>query len=192
MRPSRALRYYYTVTFILGLMLTVPLAQWVRVREVGPGGAVMLTFSLNVFFVMILPLVLDWAERRYFKARFLAVEELAKDNPELALLLSSQCEKLHLPGLKLAVVDDSNNNVESGEVFSYGLWRNNPRLILSNQMLKEGALEKSLAPSLEAELTRFANQDHTLIFILYSVFQLMLVVLLVHLMGQSAVNLPIL
>lgn len=190
MRPSRALRYYYTITFILGLVMTVPLAQWVRVREVGPGGAVMLTFSLNVFFVMILPLVLDWAERRYFKARFLAVEELAKDNPELATLLSSQCEKLHLPGLKLAVVDDTNSN--SGEVFSYGLWRNNPRLILSNQLLKEGAIEKNLAPSLEAELTRFANQDHTLIFILYSVFQLMLVVLLVHLMGQSAINLPIL
>ncbi|MBN8661230.1 MAG: hypothetical protein LCH63_00085 [Candidatus Melainabacteria bacterium] len=176
MKPSRALKLYYSITFVLGLLLTVPLAHWVRTDDVGMRGAAIMILSLNVLFIMIMPLVIDWAESRYFKARFLALEEVAKDNPELANMLESQCQKLALPGLKLAVVDDGS------EVFSYGLWRNNPRLIMSATHLQKTA-EKDIAPSVEAELTRFANQDHTLMFLLFAAFQVMVQNLLVYLMG---------
>ncbi|HMY53248.1 MAG TPA: hypothetical protein PK671_09865 [Candidatus Obscuribacter sp.] len=185
MRPSRALRLYYGATFSLGLLLTVPLAHWVRADDVGMRGAAILILSVNVLFVMILPLVMDWAESRYFKARFLAMEDVAKDNPELATLLTNQCEKLSLPGLKLAVVDEGNQE----ELFSYGLWRNNPRLILSNQFLK-GSIEKEVAPSVEAELTRFANQDHTLVFLLFAGFQVMVQNLLVYFMSLGTATVP--
>ncbi|MBS1997119.1 MAG: hypothetical protein JSS86_12440, partial [Cyanobacteria bacterium SZAS LIN-2] len=79
-----------------------------------------------------------------------------------------QCDKLALPGLKLAVIDNSDD-----ELFSYGLWRNNPRLFVSNDILSKNPLQREIAPSIEAELTRFASQDHTLIFLMFAGFQLM-------------------
>ena len=167
-RPSKVLRIYYLTTFIIGLGLTVPVAHCVRTDDVGARGAALLILSWNVLFVMILPLILDWAESRYFKARFLALEEVAKDNPELAAMLKAQCDKLSLPNLKLAVVDNSD-----GELFSYGLWRNNPRLIVSTEVLTKHSMQRDIAPSIEAELTRFASQDHTLIFLMFAGFQLM-------------------
>ncbi len=81
---------------------------------------------------MLLPMVLDWAERRYFKARFVALEDIAKTNPELALMIGEHCKKLSLPGLRLAVVDTT-----SDELFSYGLWRTNPRLIIPDALLTQ-------------------------------------------------------
>jgi Zn-dependent protease with chaperone function len=167
-RPSKVLRIYYLTTFLIGLGLTVPLAHYVRIDEVGARGAALLILSWNILFVMILPLILDWAEGRYFKARFLALEEVAKDNPELAEMLRMQCEKLSLPNLKLAVIDNHDS-----ELFSYGLWRNNPRLIVSNEVLTKHSMQREIAPSIEAELTRFASQDHTLIFLMFAAFQLM-------------------
>ena len=38
-------------------------------------------------------------------------EEVAKDNPELAEMLKTQCEKLSLPNLKLAVIDNSDGEL---------------------------------------------------------------------------------
>ena len=167
-RPSKVLRLYYLTTFLIGLGLTVPVAHAVRTDDVGARGAALLILSWNVIFVMILPHILDWAERRYFKARFLALEEVAKDNPELAEMLKVQCDKLALPGLKLAVVDNTDD-----VLFSYGLWRNNPRLFVSNEIFNKLTVQREIAPSIEAELTRFASQDHTLIFLMFAGFQLM-------------------
>ncbi len=172
--PSRVLKAYYALTFCAGLAMTFQVAKWVTTDDVGARGAALIILSWNVIFVMLLPLILDWAESRYFKARFMALEEVAQDNPELALILSSQCEKLSLPGLKLAVVDDSVD-----EMFSYGLWRSNPRLIMSTQALQSN-VEKAIAPSIEAELTRFASQDNTLIFLMFAGFQVMIQNLLVY------------
>lgn len=180
--PSRVLKAYYATTFLVGLALTVPVAYYVTTDDVGYRGAALVLLSVNVLFVMLLPLVLDWAERRYYKARFLAMEEVAKDNPELALILSSQCEKLALPGLRLAVVDDSVD-----EMFSYGLWRNNPRLIVSTQVLNAHT-QKNLAPSIEAELTRFASQDNTLIFLMFAGFQVMIQNIIVYLLQSHIIH----
>lgn len=174
--PSRVLKAYYAVTFLAGLAFTFPVAKWVTTDDVGLRGAALLILSWNVVFVMLLPLVLDWAERHYYKARFIALEEVAQDNPELARALASQCEKLSLPGLRLAVVDDSVD-----EMFSYGLWRNNPRLVMSANALK-AQMEKGIAPGIEAELTRFASQDNTLIFLMFAGFQVMVQNVLVYLM----------
>ncbi len=69
-RPSKVLRIYYLTTFVIGLGLTVPVAHCVRTDDVGARGAALLILSWNILFVMILPLILDWAESRYFKARF--------------------------------------------------------------------------------------------------------------------------
>ncbi len=107
---------------------------------------------------MLLPLVLDWAERHYFKARFLALEEFAKTNPDLASVLEKQCKELAIPKLRLAVVESQTN-----ELFSYGLWRINPRLILSRSLLNKESQIKMI-PSIEAELSNFASQDRTLVF----------------------------
>ncbi len=167
MRASRILKIYYGVTFLIGLVLTVPLAYLVKIDEIGGKGAAVLILSWNALFVLLLPMILDWAESRYLQARFVAVEEVAKTNPELAQLISEQCEKLSIPGLRFAVVESETAN---DELFAYGLWRANPRLVVPGSVLANTEKSK-LLPSVEAELNRFASQDHTLLFILFAIVQ---------------------
>lgn len=165
LKPSTVLGIYYLTTFVVGAGLAYPVARCVAIGEIGARGSAILTLCWNVLFVMLLPMVLDWAERRYFKARFVALEDIAKTNPELALMIAEHCKKLSLPGLRLAVVDTT-----SDELFSYGLWRTNPRLIIPDALLTQS--DKTLAlPSIEAELSRFANQDHTLVFLIFTAIQ---------------------
>lgn len=165
LKPSTVLGIYYLTTFVIGAGLAFPVARCVAIGEIGARGSAILTLCWNVLFVMLLPMVLDWAERRYFKARFVALEDIAKSNPELALMIGEHCKKLSLPGLRLAVVDTT-----SDELFSYGLWRTNPRLIIPDALLTKS--DKALAiPSIEAELSRFANQDHTLVFLIFTAIQ---------------------
>jgi len=170
MRPSRVLKIYYLVTFAIGTLLTLPVAQLVQVQDVGPRGAALVTVCWNVLFVMLLPLVADWAEQRYCKARFMALEEVAKTNPELANVISSECKRLSIPGLRFAVVD------KADELFSYGLWRNNPRLIMPGNYL-DADTKTTIIPSVEAELGRFAKHrnDHTAIFLVFCLIQISLV-----------------
>lgn len=132
MRPSRILKVYYLSTCIAGLLFTIPVAHAVQMHDLGARGAAILTLCWNVLFIMVLPLVMDWAESRYFKARFVQLEEVAKDNPELAAVIAEQCKKLSIPGFRFAVVDTT-----SDELFSYGLWRSNPRLVLPGSFLKK-------------------------------------------------------
>lgn len=165
LKPSTVLGIYYLTTFIVGVGLAFPVARCVAIGEIGARGSAILTLCWNVLFVMLLPMVLDWAERRYFKARFVALEDIAKTNPELALMIGEHCKKLSLPGLRLAVVDTT-----SEELFSYGLWRTNPRLIIPDALLNQPEKGQAI-PSIEAELSRFANQDHTLVFLIFTVIQ---------------------
>ena len=85
--PSKALKLYYLATFLIGAGLTVPLAHWVITDDVGIRGAALSILSINVLFIMIMPMVMDYFESRYFKARFIALEELAQDNPDLKAVL---------------------------------------------------------------------------------------------------------
>jgi len=160
------LTIYYALTFGLGLALAIPVAYWMQSKEIGAWGAILVTLSWNVLFVMILPLVLDWSERKHCKARFLELEEISGRNPELAAVISEHCKKLSIASLRLAVVDQP-----AEELFSYGLWGHNARLILPEQLLSVS--EQGLAfPSIEAELTRFSSQDHTMIFLLFAIMQI--------------------
>jgi Zn-dependent protease with chaperone function len=163
------LKIYYLVTFAIGTLLTVPLAQALQLHEIGARGAAIMTLCWNVLFIMILPLVMDWGERRYFKARFLQLEEVAQTNPELAAVISEHCKRLSIPGLRFAVV-----HTQTNELFSYGLWRHNPRVVVSDALLSAEPNPAAI-PSVEAELSRFANQDHTFVFLLFTILQVILV-----------------
>jgi Zn-dependent protease with chaperone function len=176
MHPSRVLKIYYASSFAAGVLLTFFLTHWVATKDVGPRGAAIITACLNVLLIMLLPLVLDWAESKYFKARFIMLEEVAKTNPELASILQEQCQRLAIPNLRLAIVQSS-----SKELFSYGLWRNNPRLVLSESFLEIEQVNRMI-PSIEAELIRFSNQDMPLIFLMFGIVQemLLLVLLVTH------------
>lgn len=148
-------------------MLTIPVALWVNQDELGARGGAIMTLSWNVLFSMILPLVLDWCERKHCKVRFLNIEEIAQTNPELAAVIAEQCQKLAITHLRLAIAD-----TPSDETFSYGLWGHNPRLILPGKYLR--AQEKAvMLPSIEAELTHFTSQDHTMVFLLFTVVQVL-------------------
>jgi hypothetical protein len=135
-----------------------------------------MTLCWNVLFIMILPLVMDWGERRYFKARFMALEEVAKTNPELASVISEQCKRLSIPGVRFAVVD-----TPSAELFSYGLWRHNPRLVVPDTFLVGDTTKTTVIPSVEAELSRFASQDHTFVFLLFTISQVIMMLFLAFL-----------
>jgi hypothetical protein len=165
MSPSRVLKLYYLASFLIGLVLTVFLVHWIATKEIGIRGGAIVTLSFNVLMIMLLPLVLDWAEMRYFKARFLGLEEIAKTNPNLATSLEEQCKRLDIPKLRLAIVESP-----SDELFSYGLWRINPRLVLSKSILS-GEDHIRMLPSVEAELARFASQDRPLVFLMFTVVQ---------------------
>ena len=168
MKPSKILSIYFAVTLLIGIALTIPVALWVNENELGARGAAIMTLCWNVLFAMVLPLVLDWCERRYSKVRFLELEEIAETNPELAAAISEQCEKMAIPRLRLAIADSSTD-----EVFTYGLFGYNPRLILPNTLLRSDE-QALIVPSIEAELTRFANQDHTMMFLLFTILQIVL------------------
>lgn len=168
MKPSRVLLIYNAIAFTIGVLLTIPVAILVAQQELGYRGAAGMTLCWNVLFVMILPLVLDWSERKHCKVRFLELEEVAKTNPELANAISEQCQKLAIPKLRLAILDSP-----SDETFSYGLWGHNPRLILPEAFLSARE-ETVIIPSIEAELTRFTNQDQTMMFLLFTVLQVVL------------------
>ena len=173
MRPSRILKVYYSATFLAGMLFTIPVAEAVQQHELGARGAAILTLCWNVLFIMLMPLIMDWAESRYFKARFVQLEDVAKDNPELAEVIAKQCEELSIPGFRFAVVE---SNTE--ELFSYGLWRSNPRMVLSTSFLTTEQKSRTI-PSVEAELTRFATQDNTFVFLVFTVLQVMLQHLLI-------------
>ena len=166
MGPSRILKIYYIATFAIGICFSVLLAAWSGTQDLGARGAAIVTLCWNVLFTMLLPLIMDWAESRYMRARFLSIEEIAKTNPELALAIDQRCRQLSLPGLRLAVVSSN-----ADKVFSYGLWRHNPRLIISDDFVKED--QKTLAiPSVEKELAKFAKRDHTPVFLAFTVVQI--------------------
>lgn len=174
--PSRILRMYYISTFLLGLVAIVPMSEWVKLNELGTRGAFGLILCWNVLCLMLLPLVIDWAERHYLKARFVAIQDIADHNPQLAEVIKTQCERLSISSLKFAVVENA-----SEDLVSYGLWRSNPRLIVSSDMLKPENHEKAI-PSVEAELARFIKRDdNTVIFLIMAGFQAMSLVFLVWL-----------
>jgi len=173
MRPSLILKIYYICTCLAGLIFTIPLAHAVQTHELGARGAMIMTLCWNVLFTMILPLVMDWGETRYFKARFMQIEEVAQTNPELAAFITEQCKKLSIPGFRFAIIDDS-----SDEMFSYGLWRSNPRMVLPKDFLTVEQRSRTI-PSIEAELARFASQDHTFVFLFFTGIQIMVQHLLI-------------
>ena len=176
MSPTRILKIYYVATLIVGFAMTIPVSHWVKLDELGTRGAFGLILCWNVFCLMILPLVVDWAERSYLKARFVALQDIAKENPELAAVITAQCERLSINSLKLAVVDSP-----TSEMMSYGLWRSNPRLIVPGDLLKPENQAKAI-PSVEAELARFIKRDdNTTIYMIFAGFEAMMLVMLVWL-----------
>lgn len=172
MTPSKILNTYYLITFLIGAVLTFPIALWVQDKEVGLRGALGLILCWNVLFVMLLPLVLDLLEKHYLKARFIAIEEIAETNPELALALSKQCKELSIPGLKLAITETGS----SKELFSYGLWGANARLMLPEELLQTKD-ETQIMPSIEAELTKFTRRNHTVVYLIFAGFQAVILAL---------------
>lgn len=169
MRPSQVLKIYCLVAFGIGTTLSLPIAMFIRSQELSGNSAIILTFCWNTLLLLILPLVLDWSEHKYFKARFLLLEELSETNPELKMALEEQCRKLALPGLRLALVDS-----QVSESFAYGLWRQNPRLVVPASWLASTSDPAKICPSLEVELARFARRDLTLLFAAFAVGQVII------------------
>ncbi len=168
MKPSKILRVYLGSSCVVGLLLTLLTVFFLKSGEIELNAALILPVCWNVLFMLILPLVLDWSEQKYLNARFLQLEEVAENNPELKACLEQQCRKLSVSNIKLAVVDSNGE-----ETFSYGLLRYNPRVIVSKKMLSTD--EKSRAiPSIESELNRFARQETSLYFLAFTFAQLAL------------------
>lgn len=174
MRPSKVLGLYCSLSFAIGALLSVFISVLVKHDEVGRYGATILTASWNVLFLMTLPMILDWSERKYFNARFMQLEEVAQENPQLKAVLDEQCQKLSLPGLRLAAVDSAD-----GETFIYGLWRQNPRLVVPSSWLKSHD-QSQILPSIEVELNRFAKRDVSIVFFGFFILQVAIQWVLLH------------
>lgn len=165
MTTSKILRNYYIATCAIGLLLTFPLAHFMNNLEVGVRGSAIMILCWNVLFVMLLPMVMDYSERRYAKARFLQLEEIAASNPELAKIINERCKTLHIGGCRFAVIDSAQT-----EIFSYGVWGRNPRLVVPNTLLEAGQ-EPEVIPSIERELTKFSRREPTIIFLAFAALQ---------------------
>lgn len=166
MTPNKILRIYLLASFAVGLLFSAAVAYMASTGEIETHAGAVLPLCWNVLFMLILPLVLDWGEQKYLKARFLEIEDLARENPELKAYLDKQCVQLHVETIKLAVVDSP----AVGEPFSYGLWRYNPRLIVPSSALSADDVTKAI-PSIEVELSRFARQGVTLSFFTFTIVQ---------------------
>jgi hypothetical protein len=166
MRPASVLRAYCAISFVLGVVASFPLAWFVKHGELSLNASAVLLLCLNVLLIMILPLVLDFSERKYFKARFLQLEEIAQSNPQLKALLEEQCQKLSLPGLRVAAVETT-----ATEMLVYGLWHQNPRLVLPASWLRNSAGQTNLLPSIEIELNRFAKREVSFLFLGFFLLQ---------------------
>jgi hypothetical protein len=175
MRPYSVLRTYCVAAFVLGAAASLALAMLIHRHELTQNAAGVLTLCLNVILVMILPLVLDWSERKYFKARFVQLEELAQTNPQLKMMLEEQCQKLSLPGLRLAAVD-----MPAEHTLSYGLFRQNPRLVVPASWLQSSNSETNILPSIEVELNRFVKRDVSFVFLAFVAVQVALQYALVN------------
>jgi hypothetical protein len=167
MKPNKILRIYLGVSFAVGLLFSAAVAHMTQVGEIELHSGAVLPLCWNVFFMLILPLVLDWSEQKYLKARFLGLEEVAQGNPELKAYLDSQCEKLRVESIRVGVIDAP---VE--EPFSYGLWRYNPRLIVPKSILSSEETARAI-PSIELELSKFARQNVTLSFFTFTIVQIL-------------------
>lgn len=175
MIASKVLRNYYVVTFVLGIVLLCPVAFALKINEVGMGGAFAVVLCFNALCFLLLPLIMDWTERVYFKARFLALEELAEESPQLAKAVSEQCEQLSIASVKFAVVEvnqtEQGNDIHiSNQLSSYGLWRSNPRLIVPDRLL-EPENATNAAPSVLAELNRFSKNNSIPVFASFALLQ---------------------
>lgn len=174
MKPSKILRIYLSTSCGIGILFTALAVCLLKSGEIGPNAAILMPVSWNVLFALILPLVLDWSEQKYLKARFIQIEDVAKDNPELKAYLDQQCQKLSVSKIRLAVVDTNE------ETFSYGLLRYNPRLIVSSSMLSPDEKSKVI-PSIENELNRFVKQEISLYFLMFMFLQIVLEQIAIHL-----------
>lgn len=175
MKPSKILRVYLLTSGLIGLLLTCLTVYSLSHDEITPGAALILPVCWNVLLMLILPLVLDWSEQKYLKARFLQLEDVAKENPELKACLEQQCQKLAVSNIRVAVVDS-----QIDETFSYGLLRYNPRIIVPSSLLNLEDKTKAI-PSIENELSRFARQEISLYFIGFIILQILLQQLLMQL-----------
>lgn len=91
----------------------------------------------------------------------------------MAAVISAQCEKLSIAGLKLAVIPAGSEGAlapEQDVLFSYGLWKSNPRLVVPDSLLKNEDSGKAI-PSVEAELARFSRRDHNVIYLMFAGLQ---------------------
>lgn len=168
MNSNKILRIYLGATFVVGVLFSAAVAHLTQIGEIENHSGAVLPLCWNVLFMLILPLVLDWSEQKYLKARFLELEDIAKENPELKAYLDNQCAKLHVESIKLAVVDSTVD-----EPFSYGLWRYNPRLIVPKSALSAAEVTKAI-PSIEVELSKFARQGVTLTYFTFTIVQTIL------------------
>jgi Zn-dependent protease with chaperone function len=165
MKPNQLLSIYFTSAFFIGIGLSAMLAHLESTKAVGILGGAVLTTCWNVFFLMILPLVQDWAQHNYCRARFIPLEEVKTTNPQLANILQNLSKRFSLGNLKLAIAD-----VKADAPLSYGLLGSNPRLIVPQQMLDN--LTTTSEESLEDELYHLTQQDHTLMFFMFTALQI--------------------
>ncbi|MBX9725390.1 MAG: hypothetical protein K2X81_28595 [Candidatus Obscuribacterales bacterium] len=168
MKPSKILRVYLSSSCVIGLLFTALTVLLLKRAEIGMGAAFILPMCWNVLLMLVLPVVLDWSEQKYLNARFLQLEDVARDNPELKLYLDQQCQKRAVTNIKLAVVDSNGE-----ETFSYGMMRYNPRVILPSSMLSTDDKSRVI-PSIENELDRFARQEISLYFFAFTFIQIAL------------------
>lgn len=165
MRPAQVLKLYLLSTFLCGILLCLPVFALIKYGDIERDAGVLLIFCWNVLCLLIMPLVLDWSEQKYCKARFLAMEELAKENPELKTFLDTQCKKLAIETLRFAIADAG-----PSDILTYGLLKHNPRLIVPSSFLSDIDKTKTI-PSIELSLNRFAKQRISLSFLGFAICQ---------------------
>lgn len=168
MKPSKILKTYLSLSCLLGILLTLLTSFLLRLGYIEFTAAFVLPACWNVLFLLVLPLVLDWSEQKYLKARFMQIEELAQENPELKTYLDMQCQKLSVSQIRLAVVESNGE-----ETVSYGLFGSNPRLIVPKSLLSLEEKSK-IIPSIESELNKFARHELSFYFLGFTIAQIFL------------------
>jgi Zn-dependent protease with chaperone function len=120
-----------TITLLFGMVLVLSLALFFILSEkfdpiAGLIFALAITLIINAVMFFLSPFLMDLTQRWLYKTRWVTLDDIRKNSPESAQVITRVCEQKGLKQPKLGIIDDQNPTA-----FTYGSLPNSARLVVS-------------------------------------------------------------
>jgi Zn-dependent protease with chaperone function len=120
-----------TITLLFGMVLVLSLALFFILSEqfdpiAGLIFALAITLIINAVMFFLSPFLMDLTQRWLYKTRWVTLDDIRKNSPESAQVITRVCEQKGLKQPKLGIIDDQNPTA-----FTYGSLPDSARLVVS-------------------------------------------------------------